>query len=206
MCICIFVKDLYFRWDIMEKPKILIVEDDVSMRSIYAEVFQSANYQVLEANDGVEGLDMATRELPDVIFTGIIMPRMDGFEMITALQKNVGTSKIPVAICSHMGREMDQQRANQLGVKDFLTRDSVTPAETVQRINALLIKGGDIFRISFDTNALDAPKLAENLKFNPNYQCFSCNGKMVLQLKLANPKERFFEAKFICPNCGWEVK
>lgn len=190
----------------MEKSKILIVEDDVLTRSMYAEVFQAADYQVLEANDGVEGLDIATRELPDVIFTGIIMPRMDGFEMMEALQKTVTTSKIPVVICSHMGREMDQQRANQLGAKDFIVRGIVTPAETVQRISALLVQSGDIFKIVFDPLAGDAPKLASDLKFAQNYQCLNCGEKMILQLKLKEAKERLFEAKFVCPNCGKEAK
>jgi len=89
----------------MAKTKILIVDDDVMTREMYVNVFKQSGYEVFEAGDGVDGLDVASRELPDVIFTGIIMPRMSGFELMEALRKAVATSKIPVVISSHIGRE-----------------------------------------------------------------------------------------------------
>lgn len=52
-----------------KKLKILIVDDDVDLREMYAEVFSNSNYEVIEAEDGVEGLDKATKEIPDIIFT-----------------------------------------------------------------------------------------------------------------------------------------
>ena len=61
--------------------KMLLVDDDVDTQSLYAEVFRAAGFEVREAKDGLEGLDMATAERPDVVFTGIIMPRMDGFAL-----------------------------------------------------------------------------------------------------------------------------
>lgn len=189
----------------MSKIKILLVDDDDVTRELYAEVFSQSGYEVLEAHDGVEGLDMATKQLPDVIFTGIVMPRMSGFELMEALKKTVVTSKIPVVISSHMGREEDQQRANVLGAKDFIMRDTVTPKEAVDRVGRLFVQEGEKYRLQFDANALDAQTLAKDLSFNQNFQCMECNGKLVLDLTLRNPKEKLFEAKFVCQDCGWEA-
>lgn len=190
----------------MAKTKILIVDDDVMTREMYVNVFKQSGYEVLEAGDGVDGLDVASRELPDVIFTGIIMPRMSGFEFMEALRKAVATSKIPVVISSHIGREEDQQRANMLGAKDFIMRDMVTPREVVDRIGRLFVQEGEKYRLQFDANAADAQKLVSELAFSQGFQCMECGERLILDLTLRNPKERLFEAKFICPGCGWEAK
>ncbi len=188
-----------------KRLKVLIIDDDEPTRGMYAEVFKEADFEVREAKDGVEGMDIATKELPDVIFTGIIMPRMDGFALMEALKKNVATCKIPVVISSHMGREEDQQKANVLGARDFIIRDATPPNQVVKRISALFIGGGE-YRFDFNSYGLDAPKLARELGLNSNYQCLECGEKMVLRLKLTDPKERKFEASFICPHCGWETR
>ena len=188
-----------------EKIKILVVDDDLESREMYKEVLQKANFTVLEGSDGVEGLDLATRNLPDVIFTGIIMPRMDGFSMMEELKKNVSTSGIPVIIFSHMGREEDQKRANLLGAKDFIVRDLVPPIQAVERIKSIFVKGGS-YQIEFNPYSLDAQKLAKDLHLNNNFQCMECDEKMIMNLKLIDVREKKFETKFVCPNYGWIVR
>ena len=188
-----------------EKIKILVVDDDLESREMYKEVLQKANFTVLEGSDGVEGLDLATRNLPDVIFTGIIMPRMDGFSMMEELKKNVTTSRIPVIIFSHMGREEDQRKANLLGAKDFIVRDLVTPVQVVERIKSIFVKSGS-YQIEFNPYSLDAQKLAKDLNLSDDFQCMECDEKMIMNLKLIDVREKKFEVKFVCPNCGWAVK
>jgi CheY-like chemotaxis protein len=187
-----------------KKTRILIVDDDASTREMYAEIFKNSDFDILEAKDGVEGLDMATREMPDVIFTGIIMPRMDGFTMIEALKKNLNTCNIPVVISSHLGREADRQRANSLGVRDFIVRDTTPPKKVAERIK--MIFTGGIYRIDFNAYNLDAQKIAQVLGLNDNFQCLECGEKVVMRLKVIDPKDRKLEAAFICPHCGWEAK
>lgn len=186
----------------MAKIKILIVDDDFELREMYVEIFQNANFEVIVANDGVEGLDKATKELPDVIFTGIVMPRMDGFSMIESLKKTVMTSGIPVVISSHMGREEDNIRASKLGVRDFIIRGTTRPIEVVERISSLFTQAGGEYQLEFSPYAQEAQKLAKDLNFQANYLCLDCNEKLMLRLKLTDPKERIFEARFFCPSCG----
>lgn len=189
-----------------KKLKILIVDDDINLREMYAEVFQNAGFEVFQAEDGVKGLDIATVELPDVIFTGIVMPRMDGFAMMETLNKTVMTSNIPVIISSHMGKEEDQKRANMLGAKDFIVRGTTRPIEVVERIKSLFSQPGGEYKIVFSADDLDAPKLAKDLNFQTSFQCLDCREKLALKLKLTSPKDRIFEAQFICPKCGWIAK
>ncbi|KKP95103.1 MAG: Transcriptional regulator [Candidatus Moranbacteria bacterium GW2011_GWE1_36_7] len=185
-----------------KKRKILIVDDDIELQEMYAEILQNANFEVILANDGIEGLDKATKEMPDVIFTGIVMPRMDGFSMIESLKKIVMTSAIPVVISSHMGREEDKARANELGVKDFIIRGITRPVEVIERINALFTEIGSEYKLEFNPTALDAQRLAKEFNFQSNFKCLECGESLVLDLRLINTQNRAMEAKFVCSHCG----
>ena len=188
------------------KKKILIVDDDVPLRELYAEIFQNANFEVTQADDGLEGLDKAIKEIPDVIFTGIVMPRMDGFDMMEALNKTVMTANIPVVVSSHMGRGEDQKRAISLGARDFIVRDMTRPVEVVERISSLFVEAGSEYRLEFNPYAQDAQKLVKELNFQASFLCLDCNEKLVINMQLKDPKERVFEARFVCPKCGLEAK
>jgi len=182
-----------------KKIKILIIDDDDATRSLYSEVFKKHGFDVTEAVDGVDGLDKATKNVPDVVFTGIIMPRMDGFSLMEALKKNMATSNIPVAISSHMGREEDQKKAKELGAGDFISRDMTTPNEAVERIKAMLNLTD--YKVKFYTNELDALKLAQDMHFNEKFQCTSCGAEAILSLRLKDVSSHEFLAKFVCPQC-----
>ena len=183
-----------------KKFKILIVDDDEAIRSTYVDVFKMEGFEVTEAVDGVEGLDMATKAAPDIIFTGIMMPRMDGFGLIEALKKNVSTSNVPVVVSSHMGREEDQKKSQELGAKDFITRDMTTPIEVVGRIkNALNLNG---YKIKINPTELDAPKMAKDMQWNDKYQCKWCGADMCLSLKIIDAKNKKFDALMVCSQCG----
>lgn len=177
---------------------ILIVDDDISSRRLYREVFQNENFAVLTAQDGLEGLDIAIREHPDLVFTGIIMPRMDGFELIRALRKNAATSKIPVVMYSHLGREEDKRKAQELGVKDFVVRSVVTPKEVVDRVRVYLGQAKS-YLLEFDPIARDAAKLARDFNFPAYFECEQ-GKRMLIKLKPLNQEgdEVKFIATFEC--------
>ena len=184
--------------------KVLLVDDEVSLRETYADILRANGFNVAQAGDGVEGLDVATKEVPDIIFTGIIMPRMDGFALMEALKKNVATVNIPVVISSHMGREEDRQRAIELGAKDFIIKNMTPPNEVVRRVQAILETHG-IYDLFIDPYSLDAQRMASELSLN-GYKCPRCSRKLSLELKTLNSKEKTFQARFICPGCGGTIK
>jgi len=183
-----------------KKIKILIVDDDQTVRETYADIFRQEGFEVSEAEDGLDGLDKATKENPDIIFTGIIMPRMDGFALKEALAKNVNTSNVPVIMLSHMGREEDRVKAQELGVKDFIVQGMVMPKQVVDRIRNIF--GSVKYRIKFSVNELDTSKLAQDFSFVHNFECSNCQAEMVLELEVADVDKKEFKAKFVCPKCG----
>lgn len=182
------------------KYKILIVDDDEPIRGLYAEIFKNTGFEVTEAIDGLDGMEKALANIPDVIFTGIIMPRMDGFSLKESLQKNVATSNIPVVMSSHMGREEDRKKAIEVGIKDFFVLDLVTPKEVVARVLALFNSEKYGLRLNIADN--DTVRLIRNMKLKENFSCIGCGEEMILDFKITDFGKKEFSGKIICPKCG----
>lgn len=179
------------------KKKILIVDDNGDLRKTYAELFRKNGLNVVEAKDGVEGLDLATSEEGiDIIFTGIIMPRMDGFQMIEALQKQTSTAKIPFFINSHLGKEKDRIKAEEMGTEGFIVSGLITPAEAVNKIIRQLVEKD--YTLKIDPYELDGQKLAEDLKLPEDLLCDNCGTSLALNI---SPSKEGYNASVLCPNC-----
>jgi PleD family two-component response regulator len=183
-----------------KKYKILIVDDDENVRDLYAEIFRTEGFEVIEAVDGLEGADKAIANTPDIIFTGIIMPKMDGFGLKEALSKNVATSNIPVVMSSHMGREEDHQKAIEVGIKDFFIVGMITPKEVVARIKSFFNQAQ--YQLKPKMIEGDFYRLAQDLKLKSDLTCEKCNAELVLELKITNAENREFSGKISCPKCG----
>lgn len=177
------------------KKTIMIVDDDVATLDMYAEIFEQADYNVIRAADGLEAMSLIADHTPHIIFTGIVMPRMDGFSMMEALKQNKRTADIPVVINSHLGREEDKKRAEELGARDFIVRGFTPPREALERIGAMLLRSEYIFR--FDKNDADARKLAKDLGMNNFFMC-PRGQDMVLKLNIIDEKDMTFSARFSC--------
>lgn len=174
--------------------KVLLVDDDVEIRSLYAEIFRQANMDVREANDGLEGLEMANQIVPDIVLTGIIMPRMDGFQLVEALRKGVSTASVPIVFLSHLGREEDEVRAREIGVKDFIVQGMVSPVEALARVKGLL--ENKEYHINIDPHSLDGERLAKELGLDENFNT-SDGGKWTLRLRLRSLEKKHFDADLI---------
>ncbi len=177
------------------KKTIAIVDDDVDTLDMYASIFEMADYNVIRASDGLEALSVISDHTPHLIFTGIVMPRMDGFAMMEALRQNKRTADIPVVINSHLGREADRKRAEELGAKDFIIRGFTPPREVLERIGALLLRSEYTFR--FDINDEEARKLVKDLGASSFFVC-PRGQEMVIKLSITDPKELLFSARFSC--------
>jgi DNA-binding response OmpR family regulator len=177
------------------KKTILIVDDDIDTLEMYANVFKAANYNVLGAFDGLEAISLLGDHTPDVIFTGIVMPRMDGFAMLETLKENERTANIPVVINSHLGRDTDKNRAKELGAKDFVIRGFTQPKEVLARIDALLLKSEYILK--FDSMDMGIRKLVQDLGTSKFLKCPK-GQEIVLKLNLINEQKLTFSARFTC--------
>jgi DNA-binding response OmpR family regulator len=180
------------------KKRIIIVDDDDGLREIYASLFRKQGFEVFEARDGIEGLDLATsKEGVAAIFTGIVMPRMDGFQMMEALKKQTATAQVPVFISSHLGREEDKQRAKELGARDFIVNGTVPPIEAVNNIIRRL-GGGSSYFVKVDPLEMDAQRMIDDLRLPNNLVCDNCGSHLSLKL---TSKSEGLAAEFVCPNC-----
>jgi len=181
---------------------VLIVDDSKEEHERYRSVFSSGDFKVIEAFDGAEGLERAIEKKPDLIMTGIIMPKMEGFDMIRQLKKNVATADIPIMVLSHMGRKEDQLKAQELGIRDFLVSGFVAPKDLIH-LALLRIegeKGLKRYRLAVDDTALDVAKLSKDFGFMPYLECEDHHSEKKILVVWGNPERSGeFRAEFICP-------
>lgn len=180
--------------------KVLLVDDDEDILRWYEGVFKENGFEVLVARDGLEGLNIATKEKPSLIFTGIIMPKMDGFTLVDNVRKYVETASIPIMMSSHMGRKEDQLKAQSIGIKDFVIFGMVKPKDVV-RLARFRIEGREkAYTVEVNETDKDAPRLTREFGFKPYLECEKHKGeKMVLLLQPDAEHFEEFHAKFVCP-------
>lgn len=124
------------------KLKILIVEDDTFLAGIYASRFEKEGFAVQLAIDGEQGLKLAQKALPNVILLDILLPKLDGFEVLEKLKADVRTRSIPVVLLTNLGQKEDVDKGLKLGAVDYLIKAHFMPAETVERVKKVLTAGG----------------------------------------------------------------
>ncbi len=106
----------------MSKKKVLIIEDNEEMRDNIVELLELSNYEVFDEGDGKAGVKTAIKELPDLIICDIMMPGMDGYEVLYLLSKNVDTAGIPFIFLTAKAEKADFRKGMSLGADDYLTK------------------------------------------------------------------------------------
>ena len=102
--------------------KVLLIEDDATLRENIAELLELENFKVLTATNGLEGLDKAKRELPNVIVCDIMMPKLDGYGVLEGLSKSNKTKYIPFIFLSAKTERKDVRKGMNLGADDYITK------------------------------------------------------------------------------------
>jgi DNA-binding response OmpR family regulator len=122
----------------VNRPVVLVVEDDASVRMTLSFVLEDEGFAVLEAEDGEEALRLATSERPNVILLDSVMPKLGGPQVLAALKENEVTSEIPVFILSGMTPRADTEWAGAHFIgKPF------SPDELITKIRGVLSESGD---------------------------------------------------------------
>ncbi|GAC1470387.1 MAG: response regulator [Isosphaeraceae bacterium] len=126
-------------WDKAEGlPRVLLVEDAPFLRYAFGRLLRLHGYVVQEANDGQQALDFVEAFQPQIVVTDLMMPVMDGVELIRRLRRNPSTADVPVvAITAHATAEAEN-RARQAGAVDFITKPIDLPG-LLDRLRALQI-------------------------------------------------------------------
>jgi CheY-like chemotaxis protein len=123
--------------------RILLVEDDQYQRKAEEALLRLRGYEVVVAVDGEEALAQLTKpERPDLIVLDLIMPKLSGFEVLKQIKADPGTSAIPVIVLSNLSQESDRRQVLDSGATEYLVKANMTLHEVIERIEAVLKKGG----------------------------------------------------------------
>lgn len=118
--------------------KVLIVEDDSFIVDMYTTKLELEGFQVVSAEDGLKGLEVAKREKPTIILLDILMPKMDGFAYLEAAKKDPEIKDIPVLLLTNLGQKEDVQKGYELGAVGYLIKAHFMPSEVVEKIKQIL--------------------------------------------------------------------
>jgi CheY-like chemotaxis protein len=118
--------------------KILLVEDDKSLREIYGVRLLAEGYQIASAGDGEEALAMAVRERPDLIIADVMMPKISGFDMLDILRSTPETKDIKVIMMTALSSEDQRARGESLGANRYLVKSQVGIEDVVRTVHDVL--------------------------------------------------------------------
>ena len=114
--------------------KILIIEDEKIMIDLLQKKLTNEGYQVAVAQDGVEGVEKMQKEKPDLILLDVMMPRMNGFEVMEKMHQDPGLKSIPVIVISNSGQPVELDRVKKLGAKDWLIKTEFDPQQVIEKV------------------------------------------------------------------------
>jgi DNA-binding response OmpR family regulator len=177
------------------KKKILIIEDNEDIRESSMEILELAGYEVLQADNGKIGVELAQQHLPDMILCDIMMPELDGYGVLYLLSKNQNTENIPFIFLTAKAERADMRKGMEMGADDYLTKP-FSMEVLVARMEAIL-------RRSHSDKSV--PSLADEIALG-NYTYIPAKMRLSIgetELKFT-PKENEL-MKLLCENLGRPV-
>lgn len=121
--------------------KILIVEDEKALVEVLRDELALHDFDASMAFNGEEALKKMRASVPDLVLLDIIMPKMDGFEVLEEMQKDDALKEIPVIVLSNLGEDEDIKRALKLGAVDYFVKAQHPIKEITEKVNQILVKG-----------------------------------------------------------------
>lgn len=122
------------------KTRILIVEDDKFLRDLILQKLQREGFETIPALDGEEGLKLIKEKIPDLVLLDLILPGLDGFEVLKQVKSDARTKPIPIIVLSNLGQKEDMDRAFAGGAEEFMVKANFTPGEIIAKIKQILQK------------------------------------------------------------------
>lgn len=123
----------------MFKKKILVIDDTELMVKLTTDVLTKHGYEVVSANNGVDGIKMVASEKPDLVLLDVVMPGIDGFEVCKLLRKDESNNLIPIIMLTAQRNEEDKLAGLELGADDYITKP-FNPRELVSRVRNTLLR------------------------------------------------------------------
>jgi two-component system response regulator MprA len=122
------------------KTKVAIIEDDIAIVQMYRTKFENEGYEVATAPDGATGLQLIEQFEPDVILLDLMMPNMNGLDMLKSLRGTRGGKDAKVVVLTNMGDTETATRVYKMEANDYIVKAEMTPKQVADRVKALLAK------------------------------------------------------------------
>lgn len=116
------------------KKRILLVEDDEALAAVYKSRLELEGFEVKEVNNGEKALATAIEFKPDLILLDVMMPKISGFDVLDILRNTPETANIRVIMLTALSQPKDKEKAESLGVDDYLVKSQVVIGDVVERI------------------------------------------------------------------------
>lgn len=118
--------------------KILFIEDESALQKTVGEFLSREGYDVLSAMDGATGIETAKGKKPDLILLDLILPKKDGFDVLTSLKQDQETKLIPIIVLTNLGEMENIDKAIELGATTYLVKSDYTLREIMEKIKTVL--------------------------------------------------------------------
>src|SRR3989304_2365268 len=119
----------------MEEGKvILLVDDDLTLREMYEERLKAEGFDIIQASNGEEAVKKARENKPNVILLDIMMPKVNGFDVLKKLKADQDLQNIPVIILTALIQDVDRVQGKKLGAVDYIVKSETMPGEVIAKI------------------------------------------------------------------------
>src|SRR5438045_3228191 len=117
-----------------QPDRILLVEDDDALANVYVSRLQAEGFDVRRVNNGEDALATALTYHPNLVLLDVMMPKVSGFDVLDILRNTPETANLKVIMLTALSQDIDKQRAESLGVDDYLVKSQVVIADVVSRV------------------------------------------------------------------------
>ena len=117
-----------------QKKKILLVEDDMALSAVYRSRLEIEGFDVRDANNGEDALSATVEYRPDLILLDVMMPKISGFDVLDILRNTPETANVRIIMLTALSQPKDKERAESLGVDDYLVKSQVVIGDVVARV------------------------------------------------------------------------
>ena len=117
-----------------QKKKILLVEDDMALAAVYRSRLEIEGFDVREVHNGEDALSATVDYHPDLILLDVMMPKISGFDVLDILRNTPETANVRIVMLTALSQPKDKERAESLGVDDYLVKSQVVISDVVARV------------------------------------------------------------------------
>ncbi len=123
-----------------KRGKVLVVDDDITLRDMYAERLKAEGFEVEIAQDGEQGVARANEFKPDIVLLDIMMPKINGFTVLDIFKTTPELKDVPVILLTALIQEDNRAKGLKAGAADYIVKSETMPKEIIERIEKLIKK------------------------------------------------------------------